>query len=349
MTDRHAAVELRRSLEAVWDEIRAEFALQDGFWLAFVFGAEAPEVAELVARSTDLARIEVQRVEVARFGGPDDVVPVLRTLLTPHGPDVAATWVTDAGTGAGERERAWTELLQRLNERRDRLRAARPAGLLFACPAGMLPPARDEAPDLWSFRDVATTVDARSDPPSPTRPPADEADTGPNPLRPAPGPPIRASDAVGPLLHRAANAVRTGRVDAALTTGHEALDGATTAADDATLAHAWLAQARDLQGEPVEAGRHARAALGAGRPLEEGTAVAPAPPHRRGGRGGHRGGDRGIAAAGLQPGRRAVPGRRGGPAPFRARPAGRGLHPGGEGRSAGGDRGPGTARGLDEL
>lgn len=126
MTDRHAAVELRRSLEAVRDEIRAEFALQDGFWLAFVFGAEAPEVAELVARSTDLARIEVQRVEVARFGGPDDVVPVLRTLLTPHGPDVAATWVTDAGTGAGERERAWTELLQRLRRHPAVARRARP-------------------------------------------------------------------------------------------------------------------------------------------------------------------------------------------------------------------------------
>jgi tetratricopeptide (TPR) repeat protein len=44
--------------------------------------------------------------------------------------------------------------------------------------------------------------------------------------------------------------------------------------DDVILAHAWLAQTRDRQGEPVEAVRHARLALTDQRPLEQGTTVA---------------------------------------------------------------------------
>jgi hypothetical protein len=44
--------------------------------------------------------------------------------------------------------------------------------------------------------------------------------------------------------------------------------------DDELLAHAWLAQVRAVQDEPVEAARHARIALEGRRPLELDTTVA---------------------------------------------------------------------------
>ena len=58
-----------------------------------------------------------------------------------------------------------------------------------------------------------------------------------------------------------------------MSAGLEALTAAESP-DDVILAHAWLAQARDRQGEPVEAMRHARLALTGQRPLEPDTTVA---------------------------------------------------------------------------
>ena len=84
---------------------------------------------------------------------------------------------------------------------------------------------------------------------------------------------MRPSPAVQALLHRAASAVQAGQTHIALPTGLDALTAAESP-DDEALAHAWLAQAHDRQGEPVEAVRHARLALAGQRPLEQGTTVA---------------------------------------------------------------------------
>jgi hypothetical protein len=57
--ERQAARSLPQEAEAVWERLRAQFVLHDGFWLAFLFGAQAPDVAELVARTRDQARTQV--------------------------------------------------------------------------------------------------------------------------------------------------------------------------------------------------------------------------------------------------------------------------------------------------
>ncbi|MGH3822516.1 MAG: hypothetical protein ACRDRA_06710, partial [Pseudonocardiaceae bacterium] len=90
---------------------------------------------------------------------------------------------------------------------------------------------------------------------------------------PVPGEPIEPSPEVGALLKRAASALRSGRTDLALDAGFGALD-ARSGRDDELLAHAWLAQVRAGQDEPVEAARHARIALEGRRPLELDTTVA---------------------------------------------------------------------------
>jgi hypothetical protein len=60
--ERQAARILHRDIETVWDRLRAEFVLHDGFWLAFLFGAQAPDIAELVVRTHDQARAQVKHV-----------------------------------------------------------------------------------------------------------------------------------------------------------------------------------------------------------------------------------------------------------------------------------------------
>ena len=272
---RRAARGLRQDVETVWSRLRAELTLEDRFWIGFLFGVEAPEVAELVARSRDLALSEVRRVDVITLHGPEDVSPALGRLLAPHAEDLAMTWIADVGSSLTERAQIWTRLLRRLNERRDALREAHPRGLVLVCPPGSLPLARDEAPDLWSFRSLTATLDPtvpRVTVPPP-RPDGTGGGEGRNPVAPVAGAPIRPSPAVQALLQRAASAVRSGRTNVAVSAGLEALTAAESP-DDAILAHAWLAQACDRQGELVEAMRHARLALTGQRPLEPDTTVA---------------------------------------------------------------------------
>lgn len=52
---RQAARSLHRDVEVVWERLRAEFVLHEGFWLALLFGAQALDVAELVAHTRDQA------------------------------------------------------------------------------------------------------------------------------------------------------------------------------------------------------------------------------------------------------------------------------------------------------
>ncbi|MEO7194061.1 MAG: hypothetical protein ABIZ05_04445 [Pseudonocardiaceae bacterium] len=73
---RQAARSLHRDVEALWERIRAEFVLRDGFWLAVLFGAQAPDVAELVARTRDKSRMQ------AKPATPD-AAPAGRGELTP--------------------------------------------------------------------------------------------------------------------------------------------------------------------------------------------------------------------------------------------------------------------------
>lgn len=100
---RRATRGLRQNVETVWSRLRAEFTLQDRFWIGFLFGAETPEVAELVARSPDLALSAVRRVHVIRLDGLENVAPALGQLLAPHAEDLTLTWIIDISGSTAER------------------------------------------------------------------------------------------------------------------------------------------------------------------------------------------------------------------------------------------------------
>jgi tetratricopeptide (TPR) repeat protein len=272
-TGRQAARSLHRDVEAVWERLRAEFVLQGGFWLAFLFGAQAPDVAELVARTNDLARPQVKRVTTVTLTDRVGEAAVLSQLLAAHQAGLGATWVLDDEAVTADRVRLWSQLLRRLNEKRDALAAVHPAALLLACPAGSLPLVRDIAPDLWSVRSLTATLDTATDATTTAPATPDTASPARSELTPVPGEPIQPSPEVKVLLKRAASALRSGRTDLALGASRSALEAAASPGDE-LLAHAWLAQVRAEQDEPVEAARHARIALEGRRPLELDTTVA---------------------------------------------------------------------------
>ncbi|MGH3998964.1 MAG: hypothetical protein ACRDTJ_16090 [Pseudonocardiaceae bacterium] len=272
-TGRQAARSLHRDVEAVWERLRAEFVLHDGFWLAFLFGMQAPDVAELVARTRDQARAQVKHVVTRTLTMQAGEAAVLGQLLAPHPAGLAATWVLDDEAVTADRLRLWSRLLRRLNERRDALAAVHPAALLLACPAGSLPLVRDTAPDLWSVRSLTATVDTAADATAAGLATPDAPSPGRSEFTPVPGDPIQPSPEVGELLRRAASAVRSGRTDLAVDASLGALEAASNP-DDKLLAHAWLAQVRAEQDELVEAARHARIALEGRQPLELDTTVA---------------------------------------------------------------------------
>ena len=126
---------------------------------------------------------------------------------------------------------------------------------------------------MWSVRNLTATLDIAADAtptaPDPTAAPA----PGRSGFTPVPGDPIQPSPEVGELLRRAASALRSGRIDVAVAASLGALEAASSP-DDEPLAHAWLAQVRAGQEDPVEAVRHALIALEGQRPLELDTTVA---------------------------------------------------------------------------
>ncbi|MDQ2707851.1 MAG: hypothetical protein M3Z25_09540, partial [Actinomycetota bacterium] len=212
-------------------------------------------------------RPDVEHIELDVF----DVGPALGRLLAPAPPDLAATWVVDSRSVAGDRNERWSRLLRRLNERRDALRAARPSALLFACPPGSLPMVRDAAPDLWSFRGLTATLTPDSvTSPAASAPVAAAVDRAQSWLSPVAGDPVMGSPPVADALRRAASALRSGLLDLALSSA-EAASAAAEDTEDTALVHAWLAQIRDGQGEPTEAVRHATLALAAEVPFEQAT------------------------------------------------------------------------------
>jgi tetratricopeptide (TPR) repeat protein len=272
-TGRQATRSLRRDVEVVWERLRAELVLHDGFWLALLFGAQAPDVAELVARTRDVARTQVKHVSTLTLTTQAGEAAVLGQLLAPPPAGLGATWVLDGEAVTADRVRLWSRLLRRLNERRDALAAFHPAALVLACPAGSLPLVRDTAPDLWSIRSLTATLDtaAKATVVAPTTPSA--ASLVRRELTPVPGAPIQPSPEVKVQLKRAASALQSGHIDLAVAASLSARDAASSP-DDELLAHAWLAQVEASQNEPAEAVRHARIALEGRQPLELDTTVA---------------------------------------------------------------------------
>jgi tetratricopeptide (TPR) repeat protein len=261
-----------RAGEAVWERLWSQLTLSEGFWLGYVVGSNLELVGELKRRAEQILRRQARGMEVREYSEPGALANVIPWLLADHDPSLGLVWAVGATGEPRPWINAWAGVLNRLNEQRETLRSTLHGGLLLVGPPGLLPVARDEAPDLWSYRSLLLEL-PDPEPDREVRPlPALSPGAGPDAedLRTfaerSMQPSVEPSEPVREALRAVTPAIRSGRGDQAVDHARGALDAATSESDRA-LAHAWLARGYDLRGDPAAALHHAERALGAGHPL----------------------------------------------------------------------------------
>ena len=148
--------------EDVWQQLRRQFELADGFWLGFVFCPSPRTVAVLRRRTGQILKFRAQRLRVIRPSSPDDFGSLLPALFEPESAQAGCVWIESIHTSSptrharesGDWTLAWDRFLLRANERRDALRRRLDGGLILAAPPEVKPRVRDAAPDLWSIRSL---------------------------------------------------------------------------------------------------------------------------------------------------------------------------------------------------
>jgi tetratricopeptide (TPR) repeat protein len=261
-----------RAGEAVWERLWSQLTLSEGFWLGYVVGSNLELVGELKRRAEQILRRQARGMEVREYSEPGALANVIPWLLADHDPSLGLVWAVGATGEPRPWINAWAGVLNRLNEQRETLRSTLHGGLLLVGPPGLLPVARDEAPDLWSYRSLLLEL-PDPEPDREVRPlPALSPGAGPDAedLRTfaerSMQPSVEPSGPVREALRAVTAAIRSGRGDQAVDHARGALDAATSESDKA-LAHAWLARGYDLRGDLAGALHHAERALGAGYPL----------------------------------------------------------------------------------
>lgn len=139
-----------------WRRLEAHLAWSEPGTLSFVFCADPDVVDRLRLRAERAAADD----RTGRFRGirprePQDLREVVRELLS--GRKVSLVWL-EAPRSEPEWLDAWDDVLQRLNERRERLRRSLGGAMVAVAHPSVKPILRDRAPDLWSIRSVALDV-----------------------------------------------------------------------------------------------------------------------------------------------------------------------------------------------
>ena len=148
--------------EDVWQQLRRQFELANGFWLGFVFCPSPRTVAVLRRRTGQILKFRAQRLRTIRPSSPDDFGSFLPALFEPESAQAGCVWIESIHTSSptrharesGDWTLAWDSFLLRANERRDAMRRHLDGGLILAAPPEVKPRVRDAAPDLWSIRSL---------------------------------------------------------------------------------------------------------------------------------------------------------------------------------------------------
>lgn len=168
------------ALEAQWTRLRKHVQWARGFWLVFVFAADAEQVATLHQRFADLLRGRAAGVRTLQPATPDELRASLSDVLDEESARAGHVWLQAVRTGPASLspplpvqasegpdnedrrpaaqprawEQAWVDLMLRMNERRSALERHLRGGLVLACPTAVKAEVRKAAPDLWSIRSL---------------------------------------------------------------------------------------------------------------------------------------------------------------------------------------------------
>ncbi len=145
------------SLDQAWRHLQVHLRWIDRPWIGFVFAAGSSDSAELIERTRAVLSLSGQSLRVLRPADPEELRNLTAEILTlqdsreclwaegvrltienPHHED---PWIE-----------AWSWLLQRLNERRERILRHLRGGLILSMPRVLKTEVAVLAPDLWSIR-----------------------------------------------------------------------------------------------------------------------------------------------------------------------------------------------------
>ena len=163
-------------LEDAWRSLWQRLQWTDGFALIFVFVSDSRPLVILRDR---LERATLDRGEALERLAPDSpgrvveqVMETVRNAANLQHPLSAPLWVElQDGAGDAAWHQARIDLLQRLNEHRERLRKKLRRPFILTFPSTFRPHVRQFAPDLWAIREIAMDLDSAA--------PDADADLGP--------------------------------------------------------------------------------------------------------------------------------------------------------------------------
>ncbi len=148
------------TLDQAWHKLRLHLHWMDQPWIGFVFCEGSAASAELIRRTQAELSGLGRSLRVLRPTTPGELRNLSHELLSAD-TSTECLWVEGVrlaveGDGADDPWiDAWSWLLQRLNERRERILRRLRAGLVLSMPRRMKPLVAALAPDLWSIRSLA--------------------------------------------------------------------------------------------------------------------------------------------------------------------------------------------------
>jgi len=159
--DTGPGISLGHQAEAEWHRLRQQLDLAHGFWLGFLFSPSGAVTRAFRQRTETILKSRALTLQALQPETPEELEALLPRLFEPHS-NTGCVWleaprIDSPGTepnATGSWTRAWSQLLLRLNERRERLRRTLDCGLLLAPHSRIKPHVRDAAPDLWSIRSI---------------------------------------------------------------------------------------------------------------------------------------------------------------------------------------------------
>ena len=151
------------TLDQAWHKLRLHLQWMDQPWIGFVFCEGSAASAELIRRTQAELSSLGRSLRVLRPSTPGELRNLPHELLSAD-TSTECLWVEGVrlavvGDGADDPWiDAWSWLLQRLNERRERILRRLGAGLVLSMPRRMKPLVAALAPDLWSIRSLALDI-----------------------------------------------------------------------------------------------------------------------------------------------------------------------------------------------
>ncbi len=165
MTEAGDAAQLDEASEREWALLHDQFDLAEGFWLGFIFSPTytAPRVwAERVERKVRAAERTLRRWQVKTAAALPEVL--LEVVAAAREGTADCLWVEALENDLGDTPpelswtASWSELLMRLNERREVFVRHHQGALLVVAPPWVKLVVWERAPDLWAYRSIVVEL-----------------------------------------------------------------------------------------------------------------------------------------------------------------------------------------------